>query len=361
MHVVGELQIRHSENRSMIEKIFMAFYAVIDLIQLTSILVFAAKLTRAFPNTFTQAEFWDPAEYNLSLLLQYKTSNCSYTVGDAATRAATGFSDIQAHFSDANVATLFSLHTERVRVAFAMVVAGFVISALNRVLMRANIFFIAVGPAKKLRLHKDIVTVLDLALTIAGLILTAACEPTADMLQAYLRDGCRLRRGDSVPFLDLAGLYVCASAVIVQYFVSIVAVLVIGLVFNRQAEPKTAEEKEREAEAEKAKKEEQEEKEKESSDNNNKNDGGKKSSSSKKDKYKKKDEDKENNVDSNRFSNNNINNGRSSNGGGPGGYQFYPTNPNVVVQSQNGGNAGPASSRALVPSSSSTATRNQQY
>ena len=177
MHVIGELQIRHSQDRAGVEKIFMGLYHLFDLIQLTSILVFAAQLTRAFPNTFSETEFWSPADYSLSLLLHHKTSNCSVDVDGSS---VTGLSGSSATLTSSNIATLFSIHTERVRVAFAVVVCAFVVSAFNRILMRTNTFFVPLGKNGKLRLHKDIVTVLDVSLTIGGLILTSACERLAN-------------------------------------------------------------------------------------------------------------------------------------------------------------------------------------
>ena len=260
MHVIGELQIRHSQDRSGIEKAFMAIYGIFDLIQLTSILVFAAQLTRAFPNTFAYTEFWSPADYSLSLLLQYKTANCTVSVDGSS---VTGLGGSSATLTSSNIASVFSIHTERVRVAFAAVVCGFVVSALNRVLMRANVFFIPIGKGGKLRLHKDMVTVLDLALTVGGLGLTAACEPTGALLQQFLK-GCSVRSEDSVPFLNLAGMYVCTICVLVQYLITICVVLFVGTSFNKKAEPKTDEEKAREQRREeemKRRKEEEEEEE----------------------------------------------------------------------------------------------------
>jgi hypothetical protein len=231
MHVLGELQIRHSDDRAPVEKAFVALYSIVDVVQLTSLLIFAAQLTRAFPNTYMDTEFWSPSDYALSLLLKFKTTNCSATVSASE---ASGFSDLDTTVTSGNAATLFAIHTERLRVAFAVCAIGFVVSALNRVLQRQNVFFVALFGAK-LRLHKDIVTVVDVTLEIAGLVLTQACLPTALMLQRYLQ-ACGVRSEDSVPFIPLAGLFVSSGCAVVAHVLSLVAAIVCSTVMDRRVE-----------------------------------------------------------------------------------------------------------------------------
>lgn len=232
MHVVGEFQVRHSADRAGVEKIFLAIYRIATVVQLTSLLVFAALLTNAFPATFMNTEFWSPNNYELSLLLHLKTQNCSVLVdgGDV-----TGFSGLSVNLTSSNVATIWSIHTERIRIAFAVCVVGFVFSAMNREIMGANIFFFSIIKPK-LRVHKDIVTTLDLSLEIAGLVLTQACIPTADMITKFLK-GCSLKSENSLPFVSLAGLFVSAGVAVGVHCLSIVMVLIVGTQFTKRAEP----------------------------------------------------------------------------------------------------------------------------
>jgi hypothetical protein len=231
MHVVGELQIRHPDDRAPVERFFAVLYFIVDLMQLTAMLVFAAQLTRAFPNTFLDTEFWSPSNYALSLLVQLKTANCSVVVDASDT---TGFAGLTTTVTSANAPVLLALHTDNLRVAFAVCCVAFVASFVNRALMRQNVFFVSIlGP--KLRVHKDVLTVLDVALELGGLVLAQGVGNSGRMLQQYLR-GCGMRSEGSVAFVLPTALFVSAGSAVAVHGIALATAIIVGVTFDRRAE-----------------------------------------------------------------------------------------------------------------------------
>jgi hypothetical protein len=227
MHVVGELQLQHYKSRARIERIFRELYRLTDLCQIASIVVYAALAVGAMDSTFQNVQIWQNGDYDLHMLLDYKTQNCTASVSLDNYRSY----NIDAVLNAKSAPPLFSTHAANLRLAFIAAIINFLFGVLNRGMFVRDVFFITVF--RKLRVHKDMLSVLEVATSVWTIVMCVDVIESATPLRAYLT-ACGVRTHDAACWMSIAPLLVSAGTSLGLNALAGLVSLIVSLCFDRK-------------------------------------------------------------------------------------------------------------------------------
>ena len=149
-------------------------------------------------------------------MLQAKTVNCSYTYG--ATHY--GFTDLELTVNERNQGLFFVNLAVSVRYVIFQAFIVFIVGAINKLIFDLNIFE---AKWKHLRVHKEILTMIELALLALTINQLVIVDRVAEPLRLYLKHGCGVVNERSLPFqAPFVSLYVSCIVVLFMHAVTFI-------------------------------------------------------------------------------------------------------------------------------------------
>lgn len=213
MHIVAEDQKRPKKGRTGMERLFRRINDATMVVQLVCWLFYTSTVARRGVKTFAHDMWGTDTTFQLSEVLEFKLSNCSYrTVTDLY-----AFTELNLTLTRDNTNELWIDFAAQVRLLIVVTAVLMVVAALNKFMFLQNMFHYRFH---HLYLHKEIVTATEFVLIAYQLFLLIALAPQQSLFTGYLRY-CNVRQTNYLPFVSSTSLWVFFSVTVAVHFFSV--------------------------------------------------------------------------------------------------------------------------------------------